>query len=178
MVPAGSIAMRVMLRARNAINGPGPPILDPAVGSLCLSDPLGVGLGEPTQIGGELAMEALVVEYPGQHLLGAALGEYSAVAPHDHPITRSPSLRAISRLRRVISMLPVPQLPTHGEPPGQLRVGGRSECARLLVMDVNPFDAVGSTDRVHDWIKAAAHESVDSLDTGMPKGVDQLHGHC
>ena len=62
----------------------------------------------------------------------------------------------------------------HREPPGELRLGPGRERGRLLVVDVDPLDAVGATHRVDYGIEAVADEPVDPFDASLPQDLDEL----
>ena len=65
----------------------------------------------------------------------------------------------------------------HREPPGELRLRPGRKRGRLLVVDMDPLDAVGATHHVHDRVEAVAHEPVDPFHAGLLDDLDELLGH-
>src|SRR4029450_6088094 len=67
------------------------------------------------------------------------------------------------------------------EPAGEVRLGRRREGARLLVADVDPFDAFGRSDRVHEGVQAVTDHAVHTGDASLDEDVDKLlsdGAHC
>ena len=60
------------------------------------------------------------------------------------------------------------------EPPAELRLRPGRERGRLLVVDVDPLDAIGSTHRVDYGIEAIADEPIDPFDLSLQQDLDEL----
>jgi len=65
---------------------------------------------------------------------------------------------------------------TDHEPAGELRLGRRCEGSRLLVADVDPGDALGASDRVHEGVEAVADHAVHTADASLLEYLDELLG--
>jgi hypothetical protein len=60
---------------------------------------------------------------------------------------------------------------------GELRFGSGRKSRRLFVADVNPLDLAAAMKGVGHRVQAVTDESVNALDAGLGKGLDQLFRH-
>src|SRR3977135_2147290 len=64
----------------------------------------------------------------------------------------------------------------HCQAVGDLGFGGRGECPRFLVADIDPFDSSGRPHRVHDRVETISDDAVDALYAGLAEYLYELLG--
>ena len=126
-------------------------------------------------------VRALDEEALGMRLLEVArtdLGARNVAGDREHRRTRA--MRVVEAVDEV-QVARTAAARAHGDPPGELRLGGGHECGGLLVAHVDPVDAAlrlaaASPYRVDDGIQRVPDDAVDVIDPRIDELGDELVG--